>query len=145
MGVLYGVNYTKYNTGPTEDNIQKRGEVSGPLSYFRDEYEAAGTTDGDVLYIGHKLNAGDRVLGFILSTDDLGTGVTIDVGDLADPNRYADGLDVAAAAVSGNVAILVDGMDYEVGTVANDDVLTLTLADASATGTIKIVFLIAKN
>lgn len=144
MATLYGVNYTKYLTGPTEANIQARGMVSGNLSFIRDTYEASGTTAGDVVYLGHKLNAGDRVLGFIMSTDDLGTGVTIDIGDTHDDNRYADGIDVATAAVSGSVAILVDGMDYVVGTNSGDDILTIKLQDAAATGTVKILILYSR-
>jgi len=144
MATLYGVNYTKYNTGPTEDNLQARGMVSGDVSYMRDTYEAAATTAADVVYIGHPLNAGDRIIGFILSTDDLGTSVTMDIGTLYNDDEFASAIDVQAAAVSGNTAIIVDGVDYVVGTDTNDEIIMLTLNTAAATGTIKITVLYSR-
>jgi len=144
MSTLYGVNYTKYNTGPTEDNIQARGMVSGDVSFMRDTYEASATSAGDVVYIGHPLNSGDRIIGYILSTDDLGTSVTMDIGTLADDDEFASAIDVQAAAVSGNTACIVDGVDYVVGTTTNDNIITLTLNTAAATGTIKITILYSR-
>ena len=144
MATLYGVNYTKYNTGPTETNIQARGMVSGDVSYMRDTYEASATSAGDVVYIGHPLNAGDRIIGFILSTDDLGTSVTMDIGTLYNDDEFASAIDVQAAAVSGNTAIIVDGVDYVIGTSTNDNIIMLTLNTAAATGTIKITVLYSR-
>ena len=144
MSTLYGVNYTKYNTGPTEANIQARGMVSGDVSFMRDTYETAGTTAGDVIYVGHPLNAGDRIIGFILSTDDLGTSVTMDIGTLYDDDEFASAVDVQAAAVSGSTVCIVDGCDYVIGTATNDNIIMLTLNDAAATGTIKITILYSR-
>ena len=144
MTTLYGVNYTKYNTGPTEANVQARGMVSGDVSYMRDTYEASSTTAADVIYVGHPLNAGDRIIGFILSTDDLGTSVTMDIGTSYNDDEFASAVDVQAAAVSGNTAIIVDGVDYVIGTAAGDDIIMLTLNTAAATGTIKITVLYSR-
>ena len=148
MSTLYGVNYTKYNTGPTENNIQARGAVSGKLSYLRDTYEAAATTAGDVVYIGHPLNDGDRIQGFLFSCDDNtgGTTATVNIGDASTSgaSRYADGIAVDAGAVSGNKAILVDGMDYVIGTADDDNIIQLTLADDVFTGTLKLTILYSR-
>ena len=145
MTTLYGVNYTKYNTGPTEANIQPRGAVSGKLSYIRDTYEASATTAGDVVYIGHPLNAGDRIVGFIVSCDDNtgGSSATLNIGDASTggASRYADGIDIDSAAISGNKGILVNGMDYVIGTADDDNIIQLTLDDDVYTGTIKITIL----
>ena len=135
----YGVNYTKYLTGPTEANIQPRGAVSGPLQFMRDTYEASALAATEVIYIGEKLRAGDRIQGFMLFTDDLGSSVTLDIGTLADDDEFASAIDVNSAAVSGNTAMIVDGNDYVVGTTANDDIIMITVNTAAATGTIKLV------
>jgi hypothetical protein len=146
MASLYGVNYTKFLTGPTEANISVRGTVSGPVHYMYDSYEASATSAADVIYMGHKLNAGDIILGFILSCDDL-SGVaspTIDVGTLANDDEFASAIDVSTAAVTGNHAMLVDGIGYVVGTAANDDIIMLTLNTAATTGTIKLLLMYSK-
>jgi len=142
MTTLYGVNYTKYNTGPTEDNIGARGSVSGKLSYIRDTYEFDSTADGTVIYMGHPLNAGDRIQGFIFSSDDLGDA-TIDIGDGDSASRYAADVDTTSAA-SGSTAILVDGCDYVVGTADDDEIITLTVDTAAATGTAKLTILYSR-
>lgn len=144
MSTVYGVNYTKYLTGPTEQNIQKRGEVSGPLHFMRDEYEASALEATSTIDMGHKLQAGDRIQGFMLFTDDLGTNVTLDIGTSYNDDEFASAIDVASAAVSGNVAMLVDGADYEVGTSAGDDIIRITVNTAAATGTIKLIMFYSK-
>lgn len=136
MSTLYGVNYTKYNTGPTENNIGARGSVSGKLSYIRDTYEFDAADIADVVYMGHKLNAGDRIQYFLISTDDLGDA-KLDIGTGYNDDEFAAALDTTSA-VSGNTSILVDGCDYVVGTAANDDIITLTVDTAAATGTVKL-------
>ena len=137
MATLYGVNYTKYNTGPTSANIVARGVNGGTVKCLLDTYEAAGTTAGDVVYVGKPLKAGDIVLYWKVAFDDLGTGVTLDLGDTNNDNLYADGIDVATAAGNSDT-ILVDGMNYVIGTNTDDNILTATLQDAAATGTLKV-------
>ena len=144
MATLYGVNYTKYNTGPTEDNLQARGMVSGDVSYMRDTYEASGTTAADVVYIGHPLNAGDRIIAFILSTDDCQSTGTMDIGTLYNDDEFASAIDVSGQVVSGDTSIIVDGVDYVVGTATNDEIIMLTLNTAAMTGTIKITVLYSR-
>lgn len=144
MSILYGVNYTKYNNGSKESDIGARGAVSGPLSYIRDTYEAAATTAEDTVAVGHKLNAGDRIIAFILSTDNLGGSSVISIGDSDTEGRYAVDIDTNAAVVSGNTAMLVAGCDYVIGTADGDDVILLTLGNDAATGTIKITILYSR-
>jgi len=136
MSELYGVNYTKYNSGFPADIIA-RGQGGGILQCISDTYEASSTTAEDTVAIGHDLNAGDVVLFYILSSDDCGNDNAIDIGDSNDPNRYADGID-NESAVSGNKAIFVDGMGYVIGTNSGDETILLTLTDNAHTGTIKI-------
>ena len=141
----YGVSYTKYRTGPTEANISARGSVSGPLHFMRDTYEASALAAEQVIYMGHKLQAGDRIQGFMLFTDDLSAeSATLDIGTLADDDEFASAIDVNAAAVSGNSAMIVDGNDYVVGTTANDDIIMITVNTNAITGTIKLVVFYSK-
>jgi hypothetical protein len=144
MATVYGVNYTKYLTGPTEANIQKRGEVSGPLHFMRDEYECSTTAATTVIYMGHKLQAGDRIQGFMFFADDCGTSCTVDIGTSYNDDEFASAINIESAAVSGNTACLVDGADYEVGTSTGDDIITITVNTASATGTLKLIVFYSK-
>ena len=144
MSTLYGVNYTKYRTGPTEANIQKRGEVSGPLHFMRDEVELSAADAESTIDMGHKLQAGDRIQGFMLFTDDLGSSVTMDIGTSYNDDEFASAIDVNSAAVSGNVAMIVDGADYEVGTASGDNIIRITINTAAATGTVKLIVFYSK-
>lgn len=145
MTALYGVNYTKYRTGPTEANIQARGMVSGDVSYLRDTYTGLGTESAaDVIYIGHPLNAGDRILGFFISTADLQGTATLDIGTLYNDDEFKSALDVSGQVVSGDTTIIVDGVDYVIGTSALDNIITLTINTATITGLIKITVLYSR-
>lgn len=141
----YGVSYTKYLTGPTEANISARGSVSGPLQFMRDTYEASALAATEVIYMGHKLQAGDRIQGFMLFCDDLSAeSATLDIGTLADDDEFASAIDVNAAALSGNTSMIVDGNDYVVGTTTNDDIIMITVNTNAITGTIKLVVLYSR-
>jgi len=140
MTELYGVNYTKHNSGTPVDIIA-RGVGGGIVQCIFDTYEAAATTAADTVLMGRPLNDGDVVIGFILSTDDMGSSNTLSIGDGDSATRYASAIDTNAAAVSGNTGVLVDGMGYVIGTATDDDKITLTLNTAAMTGTIKICVL----
>ena len=140
MSTLYGVNYTLYNTGvngPTESNYTARGAGDARVRCLLDTYEALVTTSNDVVYIGPgPLIAGDIVTGFKISWDALGSSTTLDLGDTASATRYLTGQDSSSAGNSDTIS--VDGMNYTVGTTSGDTIIQLTLADATATGTIKV-------
>lgn len=80
-----------------------------------------------------------KLLGFIIKSDDLGTSVTVDLGDGTDPNRFLDGVDVATAAVTGSLFISLD-MDV----LTADITLTATFVDANpVAGAIEVVTIYA--
>jgi hypothetical protein len=112
---------------------------------MRDTYEADALGATEVIYIGHKLQAGDRIQSFMLYSDNLGGTATIDIGTLADDDEFASAIDISGQVVSGNVAMLVDGNDYVVGTTANDDIIMITVNTAAVTGTLKLVVLYTKS
>jgi hypothetical protein len=84
------------------------------------------------------LPTGARIKGIRVAHDDLGiTGTVLHVGDSADNDRYYASISVTQA---GSVnSILVDAMDYVVGTTSGDNQVVITCTGgSSATGTIKI-------
>jgi len=164
MAILQGV-LQALAAAPSSTNMLGRGLMGSKLRVMVDSYEAAGTTAGDIVKIGKKLNAGDRIIALIIACDDLGTGVTMDGGyaNASDTmvTSLFDGLDVATAALKGTVIIeagsVIDvsssgspdapyvdsGMGYKVGTATGDDQVAISLEDAAATGTIKVAVIYA--
>jgi hypothetical protein len=97
-----------------------------------------------------RLYKGDEVLmNSRIMFDDLGTGVTLDIGDdddtdAADDDRYADGIDVASAAgsfVFDSVATCIDKVPYR---IQKDCWLKGMILGAAATGTLKGTIFIAR-
>lgn len=102
-------------------------------------YEATALAANSIINL-FKLPKGAVVHNFILTHDDLGTGITVDVGDAGDADRYIDGLSVSTG-VGSTAGILPDGCGYVIGTdTTNDDtIVTATILGGAATGTIKVV------
>lgn len=136
MGKVYGVNATKALTADPTTRIAKGSQ--GALVYvINDSYETSSTAATTVIYMGATLPKGAVIQFLQLTFDDLGTGVTIDIGTAADDDEFASAIDVNSAAGS-STTLLVDGAGYTVGTIANDNQMTLTVNTAAATGTVKL-------
>jgi hypothetical protein len=133
MAAVVGVNTTKVDAGTKQDNWIDQGLIKSGLKVMTDVYEAAALAIGSTIKVAN-LPAGARVHRVDLAFDALGAA-TVDVGDSADANRYLGGVDVSAAGFEGGC--LVDGAQYEIGTVAGDDEILITTAGAAITGTIK--------
>lgn len=99
-------------------------------------YECSSTAAATVIQMV-KIAAGVTLLDLHIVFDDLGTGVTVDVGDGDDVDRYIDGADVATAA---GVARLSAGTGFP-KTYSTDDTIDITILGAAATGTITLVAL----
>lgn len=86
-----------------------------------------------------KLPKGVVIQNFVVAHDDVGTGVTLDIGDAGDGDRYVDGLSISTSAGS-TAGILADGLGYVIGTDADHDdtVVIAKILGAAATGTIKV-------
>lgn len=115
-----------------------QGVADASLHSITAVYEADATEANTVINL-FKLPKDVVVQNFVVAHDDLGTSITIDIGDEGDADRYVDGLDVATAAGS-TVGILPDGLGYIIGTDAvNDDtVVTAKILGGAATGTLKV-------
>lgn len=134
MAVLQGVNYAKA-ISPTSDNVASPGTLGGRVRVLQDSITLAAAQIADTVKLGRTLVAGAKILGIEVNTAALGGGVTIDVGDIADPNRYMSAIDGSAAATFTD--LIQAGAQYEV-TGTDDDVIELTIGGAAATGVVKV-------
>jgi len=116
-----------------------RPNMGGSPMTFSDTVTFAAADATSVGTVCGTLPAGLMITDIQLSFADLGTGVTLDVGDSADDNRYIDGIDVATAAGSYSSGLILAGQNYVIGTNSGDNQILLTVQDAAATGSVKIV------
>lgn len=132
------VNSTTYEAQAAGKVALSQGVADATLHVVTTTYEASAAAANTVINL-FKLPKDVVIQNFVVAHDDLGTGVTVDIGDAGDADRYVDGLDVATAAGSAT-GVLVDGLGYVIGTDAthDDTVITATVLGAAATGTIKV-------
>ena len=115
------VNSTTYEAQEAGKVALSQGVADATLHCITTTYEASSTAANTVINL-FKLPKDVVIQNFVVAHDDLGTGVTIDIGDAGDADRY------------------VDGLGYVIGTdTTNDDtVITATVLGAAATGTLKV-------
>lgn len=132
------VNSTTYEAQAAGKVALSQGVADATLHVVTTTYEASAAAANTVINL-FKLPKDVVIQNFVVAHDDLGTGVTIDIGDAGDVDRYVDGLDVSTAAGS-TTGVLVDGLGYVIGTdTTNDDtVITAKILGAAATGTLKV-------
>jgi hypothetical protein len=132
------VNSTTYEAQAAGKVTLSQGVADATLHVVTTTYEASAAAANTVINL-FKLPKDVVIQNFVVAFDDLGTGVTIDIGDAGDIDRYVDGLDVATAAGSA-CGVLVDGLGYVIGTDAehDDTLITAKVLGAAATGTIKV-------
>lgn len=132
------VNSTTYEAQEAGKVTLSQGVADATLHCVTTTYEASAAASGTVINL-FKLQKDAVIQNFVVAFDDLGTGVTLDIGDAGDADRYVADLDVATAAGSA-VGITADGLGYITGTdTEHDDTLIIaTVGGAAATGTIKV-------
>jgi len=147
MAAVKGVNFTK-SESPSSDNIVDPGVLGGRIRVHQDTFEAAALASGSTIQVGRLLQPGAKILDIQLFFDALGAGVTLDVGDAADANRYISAVVTTSAGDTrlSNIA----GLQYSVlGTsttpATTDDIIVITTGVGAATGTIKIVIIYAED
>lgn len=134
MTAVVGVNMTKYDAGPSGDNAILQGLVNAQVEVMTEVYEASALATASTIDVA-ELPANAKFLGAEIFHDDLGTSVTLALGDDDDPDRYITAASVAALGMIN--AIRVDGAQYVIGTNALDNRLQL-LTSGTITGTIKV-------
>lgn len=135
MAVVKSTTYEAQQAGKV---ALSQGVADASLHVITTTYEASAAASGTVINL-FKLQKNAVVQNFVVAHDDLGTSVTLDIGDAGDTDRYVDGLDVATAAGS-QTGVLVDGLGYIIGTDTehDDTLITATIGGGAATGTIKV-------
>lgn len=141
MATVKGTNRTLADT-PTGSNIIKSGLQKGKLRTMIDYYEASAIAIGSIIEMSEYLPKGAHIVEVALTTDALGSGVTLIVGDYEDDNRY---ITATACNTANQVTRLnaIDGRQYEAdetteGATSTDRQIIITTAGATASGTIKL-------
>ena len=132
------VNSTTYEAQAAGKIALNQGVAEATLHCVTTTYEASALAANTVINL-FKLAKGVAIQNFVVAHDDLGTGLTLDIGDAGDADRYVDGLSISTAAGS-TTGCLVDGVGYVIGTDTehDDTVITATLLGGAATGTLKV-------
>lgn len=133
------VNSTTYAAQIAGKIALSQGVADATLHCVTTTYEASAAAANTEINL-FVLPKGAVVQNFVVAHDDVGTGVTVDIGDAGDGDRYVDGLSLSTSAGSA-VGCLVDGIGYVIGTdTEHDDTLVVAkILGSSATGTIKVV------
>lgn len=132
------VNSTTYEAQAAGKIALSQGVADASLHCITTTYEASAAAANTVINL-FKLPKGVTIQNFVVAHDDLGTGVTLDIGDAGDGDRYVDGLAVSTAAGS-TTGCLVDGIGYVIGTDTehDDTIVTAKVLGSAATGTLKV-------
>lgn len=128
---LKGDNYTKQET-PKSTNILNPGVYGGRVRVQYDELTTTAGDAGSTMTMGY-LPAGATFLQAIIVHGALGTGVTLQLGDSGDDDRY---LAAAAAATAGVLeARAATGVGHR---VTSDTDLVLKTGGAAMSASIKV-------
>lgn len=132
------VNSTTYAAQEEGKIALSQGVANASLHVVTTTYEASSLAANSVINL-FKLDKGAVIQNFVVAHDDLGTGLTLDIGDEGDTDRYVDGVSISTSAGS-TVGCLVDGVGYVIGTDAehDDTIITAKLLGGAATGTLKV-------
>ena len=119
----------------TQDNTSTEAVFSYPVESASNSFTFAGESSGEIIQM-IAVKKGWKIVEVILQSDDLGTAVTLTVGDGGDPNRFV----VAVNTDSGIYARLDNavGINYE---YTADDTIDLVTGSAAATGVCELTVL----
>ena len=133
------VNSTTYAAQIASKVALSQGVANATLHCIMTTFEASATAANTIINL-FKLPQGAVIQNFVVAHDDLGTGITVDIGDAGDVDRYVDGLSLSTSAGS-NTGCLVDGIGYTIGTgtAYDDTIVTAKILGNAATGTLKVV------
>lgn len=141
MGSVNGTNYAKA-INPSGDNIIGPGLWGARVRVQADSYTLASTASGTVIRVA-KLPKGAKVIAVLLNNEALGTSVTLAVGNGGSGQSaiFAAAAAAHAATSAPKVCQLTAASAYEVGTLAGDDVVTVTTGGATGSGAISTAVL----
>lgn len=145
MAAITDASFYTNQAGTAGDSVVKSYPKAGTLTELPPIVRnLAGTESAaDTFYIA-RLRPGQRLRPDLCTVthDDAGTTLTIDIGDSADPDRYGDGVDLAAAAGTERFtdAAIPDSIpNPHTVTEATQDIL-VTIATSGTPGAADVVF-----
>ena len=128
------VNKALFDKADCGDSYMDRGIFQTSLFVTKDKYECASLETASVISVCD-LPEGARISNIKLYFEDLGSGVTLDVGTPTNDDLFIAAVDVSSAGVK--EMDLIGGSDYVIGTNDGDESLIITSAGV-CTGWIKI-------
>lgn len=135
-----GTNYAKA-IDPSSANILAPGIWGGRVRAQFDSYTFASTAVATTVRMG-KLPQGAKVIGCIVSCAALGTATTIGIGNSGSGKSVAIAAQFStSSAIDASLKMLNTAEMYTVGTLANDDVITILTAGDPATGLFNLITL----
>ncbi len=138
MATFYGTNRT-IARAITPATILKPGLQGGTVRIMTDTYTvpnpATALVTGSLIEMGHTLPVGAKILEVVLHTTALGAGVTLNVGDAEDDNRYISAGDCSGAIIVRMEAAEIDGRSYELDGSDVDALDTQIIVDVNAADT----------
>jgi len=139
MANLYGSNYTKAFINVPSEKIEP-GEFAGKMKVAYDEYDLDGLgvvlAANDIIYL-MKIPAGARILEAIIDSPSLGTTGIVQLGTIADPDRYIASADAGGQAVRARMPEGADGA-FEELSVETQLALKCTEISTEITGIVKV-------
>ena len=142
MAYSYGTQATKF-LDPTAANITDGGTARGNVHCFVDYYTGTAAEAVDTLKVlmGPTLPLGARIL--YVGINCPATGITIDVGDLEDADRYISAAAASTCSYCDNVTAAL-GYEVDMTTAATpDNQVVMTLSGACNAVVIKLVVMYA--
>jgi len=143
MTTYNATNYTK-QADPSPANILGKGLYGGIVKAQVDDYTFAAIVSGSVVRVA-KLPVGAKVLAVLLAHAALGTSVTLALGNAGSGQgaifRAAAAADAASSVLAVCGGITASGIPYVVGTLSGDDIVTVTVGGATATGKMQVITL----
>ena len=128
--------YTKQTAGKLET---KKGTADTTLHVTTAEIELSSAAANDTINL-FRVPVGCRIINVKVDTDKLGTGVSLDVGDKDDGDRYIDGANTGKTGGCSE-SCLIDGIGFTPS--AGNSVIIAKNLGGSASGTLKATVLYA--
>lgn len=138
MATQNGTNYAKA-IDPSSANILAAGLWGGKVRVQKDDFTFAGEAAGEVIRVG-RLPKGAKFLFAIVTSAALGSGVTLQLGDSGDDDRYMVATAHASAATT--ISAPTSGIGYE---TTAETIVNLTTAGGAATGLVETLLFYAQE
>ena len=135
MANYNAVNRTKLEEGTKDNNWIDQGLVKSGIKVMSDTYLCEAVADSLTIGIATP-PVGARIHLIAISTEGLGAGVNLSVGDEADFGRYFSGTDMSGEMQYSYIRF--NGHQYQIGTNDGDDQMLCQVTGAEANGNFSV-------